>query len=91
MRAFTIYYNERSDDTKIKYSDAFDYADWIMKADILKDTINMLEDLYDDILIKAKENYEQENARRSAEVCQRGANKAGLFSVPKPTQERDLP
>ena len=42
------------DKTKITYTDKFEYADWVLKADILKDAISDLTDKYNKILKEGK-------------------------------------
>ena len=37
MRVATIYYNENTDVTQIKWTDGFAQSDWITKMDVIKD------------------------------------------------------
>ena len=49
IKALTVKWLER-DETIINYSDDFEAQDWVLKADILKDTIAMLEKRYNYVL-----------------------------------------
>ena len=37
MRVGTIYYNENTDTTQIKWSDGFIVSDWVLRMDVLGD------------------------------------------------------
>jgi hypothetical protein len=37
MRVATIYYNENTDITQIKWTEGFIHSDWVTKMDIIKD------------------------------------------------------
>lgn len=55
MIRITITWNpDRSDETKVTYSEGFTNADWLTKVDMLKDAIGDLWDVYDSVLEKEK-------------------------------------
>jgi hypothetical protein len=49
-KCITVYYSEAKDLTKIKFTDLFENADWLLKADVLKDAIHELTDAYNKTL-----------------------------------------
>ena len=49
-KCITVYYSEARDLTKIEFTDLFENADWLLKADVLKDAIHELTDAYDKTL-----------------------------------------
>ena len=49
MRVLTISWDEERDITKITYNQQFSESLWIVRADILKDAIDMLTEKYDAI------------------------------------------
>ena len=49
LNAFSVRWLE-SDETKIRYTEEFESASWILKADILQDAMYELEKKYDQIL-----------------------------------------
>jgi len=57
IKAFDVRWLEH-DETVITYSSEFQEQDWLMKADILKDSIGILTEEYDSVLQKHREkNY----------------------------------
>ena len=50
IKAFSVRWLE-SDDTKIKYTEEFNSCGYVLQLDIIKDTIAMLEERYDAILL----------------------------------------
>lgn len=54
MKVLTVKYNQLHDNTTIKFSEDIQLCDWLLKADILKDTINQLQAEYE-ILMSIKE------------------------------------
>jgi hypothetical protein len=50
MRVCSISWNGNSDETKVKFNDEFASADWIARADVLKDAIGMLQEEYNKAL-----------------------------------------
>ena len=57
MRAFSVRWLE-SDETKITFSDQFEFESWILKADILKDAIYELNKKYQKVLSDEEERWE---------------------------------
>lgn len=56
MKAFTIKWDEEKDETTIDISADFLNSHWVTKADILKDTIPILEGLYNKYLTEGRTN-----------------------------------
>jgi hypothetical protein len=54
MKVLTVKYNQLRDNTTIKFSEDIQLCNWLLKADILKDTILKLEAEYE-ILMSIKE------------------------------------
>ena len=54
-KCITIYYSEARDLTKVEFTELFENADWLLKADVLKDAIHELTEVYDKTLIGFKE------------------------------------
>ncbi len=54
MRAFTVYFSFKRDLTSVKLSTQFEDENWITKADILKDAIADLQELYEKTLTESK-------------------------------------
>ena len=52
MRALSVMYNFRTDETKITLSQEFKESDWILKLDILRDAIYDLEEIYNETYAK---------------------------------------
>ena len=50
MRVCSISWNGNSDETKVKFNDEFASADWIVRADVLKDAIEILQEEYNKAL-----------------------------------------
>ena len=49
-KCITIYYSEARDLTKVEFTELFENADWLLKADVLKDAIHELTDAYNKTL-----------------------------------------
>jgi hypothetical protein len=52
MNVCSISWDGNSDETKIKFSDSFENAGWIVRADVLRDVIDMLTEEYNDVIAK---------------------------------------
>ena len=50
MKTFNFYWNPKIDKTRVVYTDEFNESGWIVKADVLKDAIAILEEEYIKIL-----------------------------------------
>lgn len=50
MRVLSVSWNENADLTKIKFNDAFEQSDWIVKADVLQDILGELTEKYNNVL-----------------------------------------
>jgi hypothetical protein len=50
MKTFSFYWNPKIDKTRVVYMDEFNNSGWIVKADVLKDAIGILEEEYIRIL-----------------------------------------
>lgn len=46
MKIATIYYNENTDQTTIKYTESFTAGGWVLKADVLKDLYSTVDEDY---------------------------------------------
>ena len=46
MKIATIYYNENTDQTTIKYTEGFMTGGWVLKADVLKDLYSTVDEDY---------------------------------------------
>jgi hypothetical protein len=51
VRLFTAYW-VRQEEGEVRWSDNFHSADWILKADALKDVIHILEDEYNKLFLE---------------------------------------
>ena len=47
MKVLSVSWNPNSDETKIKLTEEFISSDWIVRADVLKDILIEITDLYD--------------------------------------------
>jgi len=50
MKTFNFYWNPNIDKTRVVYMDEFNNSGWIVKADVLKDAIEILEEEYIKVL-----------------------------------------
>ena len=50
MKTFNFYWNPTIDKTRVVYTSEFNNSGWIVKADVLKDAIGILEEEYIKIL-----------------------------------------
>jgi hypothetical protein len=50
MRVGTVYYNENTDQTTIKWSEAFTEQDWLLRADVAKDLMYLTQRKYDSLV-----------------------------------------
>jgi len=50
MKTFNFYWNPHIDKTRVVYTDEFNKSGWIVKADVLKDAIEILEEEYIKVL-----------------------------------------
>jgi hypothetical protein len=50
MRVCSISWNGDSDETKVKFNDEFASSDWIVRADVLKDALEILQEEYSKVL-----------------------------------------
>jgi hypothetical protein len=50
MRVGTVYYNENTDETTIKWSDVFTEQDWLLRADVAKDLMHLTQQKYDSLI-----------------------------------------
>ena len=69
MRVCSISWDGNSDVTKIKYSDEFATSNWLVRADVLKDAIFMLTEVYNHVLeeeAKVWHKNMQKKAKRKA-------------------------
>jgi hypothetical protein len=51
MKICTIKWNPNRDETIVEYTVDFVDSDWVTKADVLKDSIYMLQKFYDEIVM----------------------------------------
>ena len=57
INAFTVRWL-KCDETKIKFTDKFKYADYVLKIDILQDAIAMLEQEKDKLMLEELSRWE---------------------------------
>jgi hypothetical protein len=50
MRVLSVSWNPESDVTKLKFNDDFLSSDWTVRADVLKDLVVELTDMYEGML-----------------------------------------
>ena len=55
MRVLSVSWNMEYDLTKIKFNDAFEQSDWIVKADVLQDIIGELTEKYNNVLASQRQ------------------------------------
>jgi len=55
MKVLSVSWNPDKDVTKIKFNDEFLSSDWTVRADVLKDLIVDLTDMYEEMLSPNKE------------------------------------
>lgn len=59
MKVLSVSWNQETDSTKIALADSFNCGDKMIQLDVLKDTIIILENLFNEILKKSyTETYE---------------------------------
>ena len=63
VRVATIFYNDESDETTIKYCDDFGKWDPLLRADILRDAAYLSEHMYDHYLSYLKADWEERRAK----------------------------
>jgi hypothetical protein len=55
MRVLSVSWDGNRDVTKLKFNDEFLSSDWTVRADVLKDLIVDLTDMYEEMLAPQKE------------------------------------
>jgi len=55
MKVLSVSWNPDKDVTKLKFNDEFLSSDWTVRADVLKDLISDLTDMYEEMLSPNKE------------------------------------
>lgn len=55
MKVLSVSWNPNKDVTKLKFNDEFLSSDWTVRADVLKDLISDLTDMYEGMLSPNKE------------------------------------
>ena len=63
IRVATIFYNDKSDETTIKFCDDFSKWEPLLRADILKDAAILTEDAYETSLSDLKDDWEERRAK----------------------------
>lgn len=56
MKAFSVRWNPNKDETVVSLSEEFANADWLIRADVLKDALQTLEKFYNDALLEGRKN-----------------------------------
>jgi len=52
MKAFTVTWNPEKDETNISFSPEFLASDWLVRADVIKDALGELNELYNKSLME---------------------------------------
>ena len=50
MRVLSVSWNPERDITKLKFTAEFLSSDWIVRADVIKDLVYEIQEMYDEIL-----------------------------------------
>ena len=62
MKTFTFFWNPNLDKTRITFTNEFNDSSWIVRADVLKDAMGIIEEKY----MKVLNEYERENNEQNA-------------------------
>jgi len=55
MRVLSVSWNPDKDVTKLKFNDEFLSSDWTVRADVLKDILEEISEMYEQMLTKSKD------------------------------------
>ena len=72
MRVLYVSWDPESDVTKLKFNDDFLSSDWTVRADVLKDLVVELTDMYEGMLTPPKQEEEEEGEEDMKIWCNPG-------------------
>jgi hypothetical protein len=55
MRVLSVSWHPNKDVTKLKFNDEFLSSDWIVRADVLKDILGEISEMYEQMLTKSED------------------------------------